>query len=264
MDNVVEALIEIPLHSKNKYEVDNATGKIKLDRVIYASMVYPTEYGIIENTLAPDGDPLDILVVSDYPSFPGCYVPARVLGYLEMTDGGKPDYKLISVVDCDPRYSDYYELDELPDFILKEIRNYTCDIVDEIKTGQGTFRHDNLTNKICPNCGKKLLAVNGKNAKMLVCQDRECGYKETLSRTTNARCPKCHKRMEMYVKGKEETFICACGYKEKLSAFQARRAKEGAGVNKRDVQKYMRQQQKEAKEPVNNAFAQALAGLKLE
>ena len=116
----------------------------------------------------------------------------------------------------------------------------------------------------CPNCGKKLLAVNGKNAKMLVCQDRECGYKETLSRTTNARCPKCHKRMEMYVKGKEETFICACGYKEKLSAFQARRAKEGAGVNKRDVQKYMRQQQKEAKELVNNAFAQALAGLKLE
>ena len=264
MDNVVEALIEIPLHSKNKYEVDNATGKIKLDRVIYASMVYPTEYGIIENTLAPDGDPLDILVVSDYPSFPGCYVPARVLGYLEMTDGGKPDYKLISVVDCDPRYSDYYELDELPDFILKEIRNYTCDIVDEIKTGQGTFRHDNLTNKICPNCGKKLLAVNGKNAKMLVCQDRECGYKETVSRTTNARCPKCHKRMEMYVKGKEETFICACGYKEKLSAFQARREKEGAGVNKRDVRKYMRQQQKEAKEPVNNAFAQALAGLKLD
>ena len=147
---------------------------------------------------------------------------------------------------------------------LKEIRNYTCDIVDEIKTGQGTFRHDNLTNKICPNCGKKLLAVNGKNAKMLVCQDRECGYKETISRTTNARCPKCHKRMEMYVKGKEETFICACGYKEKLSAFQTRRAKEGAGVNKRDVQKYMRQQQKEAKESVNNTFAQALAGLKLD
>ena len=147
---------------------------------------------------------------------------------------------------------------------LHQIRDYTCEIVDEIKTGEGTFRHDNLTNKVCPQCGKKLLAVNGKNSKMLVCQDRECGYRETISRTTNARCPKCHKRMEMYVKGKEETFICACGYKEKLSAFQARRAKEGAGVNKRDVQKYMRQQQKEAKEPVNNAFAQALAGLKLE
>ena len=150
------------------------------------------------------------------------------------------------------------------DRFLKEIRDYTCEIVNEVKTGTGTFRHDNLTNKICPNCGKKLLAVNGKNSKMLVCQDRECGYRETVSRTTNARCPKCHKRMEMLVKGKEETFVCQCGYKEKLSAFQARRAKEGAGVNKRDVQKYMRQQQKEAKEPVNNAFAQALAGIKLD
>ena len=146
---------------------------------------------------------------------------------------------------------------------LHQIRDYTCEIVDEIKTGEGTFRHDNLTNKVCPQCGKKLLAVNGKNSKMLVCQDRECGYRETISRTTNARCPKCHKRMEMYVKGKEETFVCQCGYKEKLSSFQARRQKEGAGVGKRDVQNYLRRQQKEANEPVNNAFAQALSGIKL-
>ena len=146
---------------------------------------------------------------------------------------------------------------------LHQIRDYTCEIVDEIKTGEGTFRHDNLTNKVCPQCCKKLLAVNGKNSKMLVCQDRECGYRETISRTTNARCPKCHKRMEMYVKGKEETFVCQCGYKEKLSAFQARRQKEGAGVGKRDVQNYLRRQQKEANEPVNNAFAQALSGIKL-
>ena len=146
---------------------------------------------------------------------------------------------------------------------LHQIRDYTCEIVDEIKTGEGTFRHDNLTNKVCPQCGKKLLAVNGKNSKMLVCQDRECGYRETISRTTNARCPKCHKRMEMYVKGKEETFVCQCGYKEKLSAFQARRQKEGAGVGKHDVQNYLRKQQKEANEPVNNTFAQALSGIKL-
>ena len=146
---------------------------------------------------------------------------------------------------------------------LHQIRDYTCEIVDEIKNGEGTFRHDNLTNKVCPQCGKKLLAVNGKNSKMLVCQDRECGYRETISRTTNARCPKCHKRMEMYVKGKEETFVYQCGYKEKLSAFQARRQKEGAGVGKRDVQNYLRRQQKEANEPVNNAFAQALSGIKL-
>ena len=111
---------------------------------------------------------------------------------------------------------------------------------------------------------KFLLEVSGKKGKMLVCQDRECGYRETVSRTTNARCPKCHKRMEMLLKGKEETFVCQCGYKEKLSSFQARRAKEGAGVNKRDVQRYLKKQQKEANEPVNNAFAQALSGIKLD
>jgi len=122
--NKVDAFIEIPLHSKNKYERDEATGRIRLDRALYASMVYPTEYGIIADTLAPDGDPLDILVVCDYPTFPGCIVPARVLGYLEMTDGGKTDYKLISVVDCDPRYAEYQELAQLPSFILKEISNF--------------------------------------------------------------------------------------------------------------------------------------------
>ena len=77
---------------------------------------------------------------------------------------------------------------------LGGIREYTRQIVEEIRRGEGAFRHDNLTNKICPRCGKRLLAVNGKNSKMLVCQDRECGYRETVSRTTNARCPKCHKK----------------------------------------------------------------------
>ena len=147
---------------------------------------------------------------------------------------------------------------------LSDIRKYTTQIVDEIRRGEGTYRHENLTNNPCPRCGKKMLAVNGKNARLLVCQDRECGYRETVARTTNARCPKCHKRMELITKGTEETFVCACGYKERLSAFQARREKEGAGVKKADVQKYLRQQKKEAEEPVNNAFAQALAGLKLD
>ena len=124
MNNVVDALIEIPLGSKNKYELDEVTGRIKLDRVLYASMIYPTEYGIVENTLAPDGDPLDILVVCSEPTFPGCIVPARVLGYLEMLDNGKLDYKLISVVDCDPRYDDIHELSDLPSFVLKEIANF--------------------------------------------------------------------------------------------------------------------------------------------
>ena len=109
-----------------------------------------------------------------------------------------------------------------------------------------------------------MLAVNGKQAKMLVCQDRECGHREVISRVTNARCPKCHKKMEMYEKGGEKIFICRCGYKERLSAFQTRREKEGAGVSKKDVQRYLNKQKKEAQEPVNNAFAQALAGIRLD
>ena len=112
---------------------------------------------------------------------------------------------------------------------LSSIRGYTEELISEIKTADGTFRHENITGKKCPRCGKFLLAVNGKNSKLLVCQDRECGYRETLSRTTNARCPNCHKKMEMIVKGEEETFVCStCGYKEKLSAFKKRRDNEGA------------------------------------
>lgn len=121
---VVDALIEIPLNSMNKYERDEKTGRIRLDRVLFAAMRYPTEYGIVENTLAPDGDPLDILVLVTEPTFAGCIVPARVLGYLEMTDGGKTDYKLISVADCDPRFDDIQELKDLPSFKLKEISNF--------------------------------------------------------------------------------------------------------------------------------------------
>ena len=124
MEHVVDALIEIPLGSKNKYELDKVTGRIRLDRVLYAAMIYPAEYGIIENTLAPDGDALDILVICSDPTFPGCTVPARVLGYLDMLDAGKLDYKLISVVDCDPRYDSIWELEDLSPFVLKEIANF--------------------------------------------------------------------------------------------------------------------------------------------
>lgn len=121
---VVDALIEIPYGSRNKYEVDKETGRIRLDRVLYSAMSYPAEYGYIENTLAPDGDPLDILVISSEPTFPGCTVPARVLGYLSTRDRGMEDYKLISVVDCDPRYANVHCLEDLPPFILDEISNF--------------------------------------------------------------------------------------------------------------------------------------------
>ena len=109
-----------------------------------------------------------------------------------------------------------------------------------------------------------MLAVKGKNTEMLVCQDRECGHREVISRTSNARCPVCHKKMELKGKGDAQIFVCRCGHKEKLKAFEERRKKEGAGVTKKDVARYLNQQKKEAEEPVNNAFAKALAGLNLK
>lgn len=144
---------------------------------------------------------------------------------------------------------------------IQDIQHYTEALIEEIRSADGTFRHDNLTNTKCPRCGKRMLAVNGKNARLLVCQDRECGYRETIARSSNARCPNCHKKMELIKKGSEETFVCACGYKEKLSAFKARREKEGAGVSKKDVQKYLKKQKEET---INTAFADALSGIKLQ
>ena len=123
-NNVVNALIEIPLGSRNKYEFNPKTGRIHLDRVLYSAMSYPAEYGHIENTLAPDGDPLDILVIAREPTFPGCVVPARVLGYLSTRDNGKEDYKLIAVADCDPLYDHVRTLEDLARYVLKEIANF--------------------------------------------------------------------------------------------------------------------------------------------
>ncbi len=123
-EDVVEATVEIPFRSRNKYEIDKKTGKIKLDRVLYSAMGYPAEYGTIEKTLAPDGDPLDILILATEPTYPGCIVPARIIGYLTMNDNGKDDYKLISVVDSDPRFASIQELSDVSEFTLKEIHNF--------------------------------------------------------------------------------------------------------------------------------------------
>lgn len=149
------------------------------------------------------------------------------------------------------------------DAFMSDIKNYTNELISEIKSGEGKFRHDNITNHKCPNCGKYLLLVKGKNSTKRVCQDRECGYKETVSRTSNARCPKCHKRMELFGTGEKQMFTCVCGHKEKLTAFTERRKKEGAGVSKKDVAKYMNKMKKE-ETPLNTGFAEALAKLNLK
>lgn len=146
---------------------------------------------------------------------------------------------------------------------MSEIEAYTKTLIQEIKTGTGHFRHDNLTRTKCPECGKFMLEVNGKHGKLLVCQDRECGHRETIARHTNARCPNCHKKMDLVGKGDSQRFVCVCGYKEKLSAFEARKKKEGKSANKRDVNQYLKKQAKEAAEPINNAFAEAFSKLNL-
>ena len=146
---------------------------------------------------------------------------------------------------------------------MKEIDNYTKALIQEIKSADGTFRHDNMTRTKCPECGKFMLEVNGKHGKMLVCQDRECGHKETISRHTNARCPICHKKMDLVGKGDGQRFVCVCGHKEKLSAFEDRKKNAGKGASKKDVNNYLRKQAKEANEPINNAFAEAFSKIQL-
>ncbi|CGF94137.1 DNA topoisomerase III [Bacillus sp. N447-1] len=147
---------------------------------------------------------------------------------------------------------------------ISEMKNYTKEIVSEIKSSDKKYKHDNISTKSCPDCGKPMLEVNGKKGKMLVCQDRECGHRKNVSRTTNARCPQCKKKLELRGEGAGQIFACKCGYREKLSTFQERRKKEsGNKANKRDVQKYMKQQNKE-EEPLNNPFAEALKKLKFD
>jgi DNA topoisomerase III len=150
------------------------------------------------------------------------------------------------------------------DVFINEMKEHTKKIVAEIKASDKKYKHDNISTKSCPDCGKPMLEVNGKKGKMLVCQDRECGHKKNVARVTNARCPQCKKKMELRGEGDGQIFACTCGYREKLSAFEARRKKETGGkVDKRSVQKYLKQQEKDV-EPINNAFADLLKGIKFD
>ncbi|MDY5211763.1 DNA topoisomerase III [Intestinibacter sp.] len=143
---------------------------------------------------------------------------------------------------------------------LNEMKNYSKTIVKEIKNSENKFKHDNLTRNKCPKCGKFMLEVNGKRGKMLVCEDRECNTRKLISQTTNARCPNCHKRLELKGEGEGKIFTCSCGYREKLSSFNKRKAEEKGKASKKDINKYLKNQNKE-QEAFNNPFA-ALANLK--
>lgn len=146
---------------------------------------------------------------------------------------------------------------------IKDMKAYANQTVKEIKNSSQTFRHDNITGTACPECGKMMLKVNGKRGTMLVCQDRECGSRKTIARKTNARCPNCHKKMELRGQGEGQTFACVCGHREKLSVFEKRKNKDKGRASKRDVSSYMKKQNNKD-EPINNALAEQLKKLGLD
>jgi DNA topoisomerase-3 len=146
---------------------------------------------------------------------------------------------------------------------IYQIKDYTKEVIAEIKNSAGQFKHDNITGTKCSQCGKRMLEVKTKKGKMLVCQDRECGFRQKLSQTTNARCPNCRKKLELYGQGPGQIFVCPCGFREKLSVFQERRkSKQDAMASKKDVVKYLHKQK--GKDTLQNtALADALAKLQL-
>jgi DNA topoisomerase III len=147
---------------------------------------------------------------------------------------------------------------------ITEMKEYAKSIVGAVKASDKKFRHENVTGSKCPECGKLMLEVNGKKGKMRVCQDRECGYKKNIAKVTNARCPKCKKKLELRGEGEGQTFACVCGHREKLSVFNERRKKnKNKQVSKREVSTYMKKQDKK-EDFSNSALADALAKLKLD
>ncbi|GAB3794638.1 DNA topoisomerase III [Virgibacillus kimchii] len=143
---------------------------------------------------------------------------------------------------------------------ISEMKAYTKEVVQEIKESDEKFKHDNMTGTKCPDCGKLMLEIKNKHGRMLVCQDRSCGHKKNIAKFTNARCPNCHKRLELRGEGEGKMFMCKCGHREKLSAFNKRKEKEKKHkVSKKDVNKYLKKQDDDFK---NNALAEQLAKLK--
>ena len=143
---------------------------------------------------------------------------------------------------------------------LTGIRGYATQLVATVIGSEQTFKHDNLTRNKCPECGKFLLQVKGKKGEMYVCQDRECGYRKGISQTSNARCPECHKKLELKGDGDNKMFSCVCGHREKLSVFTKRREAEKGNMNKREVSSFMQHQNDGSL--VNTALADALAKFK--
>ncbi len=146
---------------------------------------------------------------------------------------------------------------------LNEMIDYTKTIIKEIKNSEKKYTHDNETKSRCPECGNYLLEVNGKKGTMLVCQNRECGYRKGVAQITNARCPNCHKKLELRGEGEGKIFVCKCGFREKLSAFNKRKENETSSISKKEASKFIEKQSNKQDQVINTALADALAKLKL-
>lgn len=148
-----------------------------------------------------------------------------------------------------------------PKDFTERMRSYAAELVQEVKGSSDKFRHDNITGKKCPECGKYMLEVKGKHGVMHVCQDRACGHRENVSRFTNARCPECKKKLELRGQGEGQIYVCAsptCNFREKASVFNKRFDKKSDKVNKRDVNNYMKKLKKES-EVINNPFGDLMS-----
>jgi DNA topoisomerase III, bacteria and conjugative plasmid len=152
-----------------------------------------------------------------------------------------------------------------PRVFIDRMRNYAAELVQDVKGSSDKFKHDNLTGKKCPDCGKYMLEVKGKQGRMLVCQDRACGHRENLARLTNARCPQCHKKLELRGQGEGQIYVCTtCTFREKAASFNKRFDNKEGKNSKRDVANYMNKMKKETEAPMNSALADALSKLNLK
>jgi inorganic pyrophosphatase len=133
----IEVVVEIPKGSRNKYEADHDTGAIWLDRMLFTATQYPTDYGFVPDTLAEDGDPLDVLVLLDEPTFPGCHIHARPVAVFWMQDEAGPDAKVLCVPSTDPRQAGITDLESLPAYLLDEIGHF-FDVYKALEPGKGT------------------------------------------------------------------------------------------------------------------------------
>ncbi len=158
---LVEAVIEIPAGARNKYEYDAERRVFRLDRVLYSSVHYPTDYGFIPNTLAEDGDHLDILVIVGEPTFPGCHVPARPIGVLDMMDVNGEDQKILAVPVGDPRFAEVRDIDDLSPHWLREIENFfaTYKTLEDVATTMRGWDHRDRALQIISECTARCAAA---------------------------------------------------------------------------------------------------------